>query len=377
LNIAIYIFFFQLAFARSFAIDTSIQVDNFSYNLTTLTEVEGVPWGMELIAADKLLVTIKSGKLLLYNLVTKKSVSVSGLPKVEISGQGGLLDVKKSPDFNSTQYLYFTYAKKVAKGKTTVLARAKWVNQNLANWQDLLITQTNSDKGEHFGSRISFDQTGHVYFTVGDRGQRDLAQSLSHHNGKVIRLKLDGSVPLDNPFSKTKNALPEIWSYGHRNPQGIFFDQSKKELWVIEHGPKGGDEINLVKAGNNYGWPLVSFGREYWGPKIGQGSATAPGITAPIHYFVPSIAPSSLLIYSGKLIKEWSGNFLAGALVLTHLNKIEFSGAGENRELKKEERFFENLKERIRQVIEAEDGSLYLATDSGKILQFNRETKKP
>lgn len=200
------------------------------------------------------------------------------------------------------------------------------------------------------------------------RGERDSAQNLSSHNGTIVRLNLDGSVPADNPFINQPGALPEIWSYGHRNPQGLAWDKTRNVLWEIEHGPRGGDEINRILPGRNYGWPVISYGKEYWAPiRVGEGTHKA-GMEQPVYYYVPSIAPGSLMIYSGNLFPAWRGYLFAGALALTHLNHIELNPAGQ---VVRENRWLTDLGERIRAVIGAPGGELILSTDSGRILMLS------
>jgi glucose/arabinose dehydrogenase len=282
-------------------------------------------------------------------------------------GQGGLLDVAVSPDYKSGDWIYFTYSKnRKGKGATT-LARARRRGKELVDWKDILITRSATDTGRHFGSRIAFDGAGHLFFTVGDRGHRPNGQDLSTHAGSVLRVRLDGSVPDNNPFLKNKKALPEIWSYGHRNPQGICYDSEHKRLWIIEHGPRGGDEINLLLGGLNYGWPTISYGKEYWGPfQVGEGTEKE-GMEQPVKVYTPSIAPGSLILYSGKAFPRWKGNLIAGALKLRHLNRVTLDKTGK---AVAEERLLEDLGERIRALIVSPEGWLYFSTDSGRILRI-------
>ena len=206
------------------------------------------------------------------------------------------------------------------------------------------------------------------FFGVGDRGERPNGQDLTNHAGSIIRLNLDGSIPQDNPFVNSNAALPEIWSYGHRNPQGLAFDEISNKLWEIEHGPRGGDEINLIKSGANYGWPVISYGKEYWGPlSVGEGTHRK-GMEQPIKYYVPSIAPGSLTIYSGNAFPMWKGNLFSGALILRHINRIVLNS--KNKAIK-EERLLEALDERIRAIAESPQGWLYFSTDSGKIYRLS------
>jgi glucose/arabinose dehydrogenase len=286
------------------------------------------------------------------------------------TGQGGLLDVAVPPDYTSGDWIYFTYSKE-QKGKgVTALARARRKGNRLVALEDLLVTRSASSTGRHFGSRIAFDGAGHLFFSVGDRGVRPNAQNLSTHAGSILRLDLNGNVPEDNPFVHQTGALPEIWSYGHRNPQGMFYDRNQQRLWSIEHGPRGGDEINLILPGLNYGWPIISYGKEYWNPlPVGEGTEKE-GMEQPVKFYVPSIAPGSLIAYSGKAFPDWKGNLFAGALKLTHLNRVEIDNTGS---AITEERLLVGLRERIRALTESPEGWLYLSTDSGKILRIRPE----
>jgi len=242
----------------------------------------------------------------------------------------------------------------------------------LVDWQDLLVTISVSSRAKHFGSRIAFDQEGHVFFGVGDRGDRHEAQNPGNHQGTIMRLNLDGSVPADNPYvgdvsGRDASARDEIWSYGHRNPQGMAYDPQHQRLWSIEHGPRGGDEINRVLPGRNYGWPVISHGKEYWGPiSIGEGTSKA-GMEQPYKVYIPSIAPGSLMLYHGDAFPGWQGSLFAGALKLRHLNRISLTNEGE---VTGEQRLLEDLDERIRAVIQGPQGWIYFSTDSGRILRI-------
>ncbi len=340
------------------------------YQLELLAEGLSIPWGMTLISSSELLITERSGSLKLLDLQSGRMSDISGLPAIFAKGQGGLLDIAASPDYSASHWIYFTYSKPIDGGGATTLARAKLANLKLYHWQDLLITRPASDSAQHFGSRITFDQAGYVYFGVGDRGERENSQNLSNHAGTLLRLNLDGSIPVNNPFYTHGTALPEIWSYGHRNPQGLFYDKTRKVLWEIEHGPRGGDEINIIQPGLNYGWPIISYGKEYWGPfQVGE-STEKEGMEQPFKYYIPSIAPSSLLVYQGDAFPKWRGDLFAGALVLTHLNRIQLTSNGESMKEAKEERLLVELGERIRNVIESKEGWLYISVDSGKILKL-------
>lgn len=325
------------------------------------------PWGMAFLSANEIIITEKKGSLKLLNLDSGKLTSITGLPKIKTTGQGGLMDVAVAKNYTAADWIYFTYSKDQDGLSVTTLARAKLNGHQLEQWQDLLITQSAAKSGRHFGSRIAFDNADHLFFSVGDRGKRSNGQNLTSHAGSILRLKLDGTVPADNPFVGNDKALPEIWSYGHRNPQGLSYDASTNQLWAIEHGPRGGDEINLIKAGHNYGWPILSHGLEYANPApVGEGTERE-GMESPVKVYIPSIAPSSLLIYSGKAFPGWKDNLFAGALVLKHLNRVVIDQDGNAID---EQRLLETLDARIRAVVESPEGWIYLLTDNGRILRI-------
>ncbi len=331
----------------------------------------GIPWGMSFLSANHLLVTDRNGAVRLVEIgidsVRGRVSRLNNVPDVLAKGQGGMLDIAVSPNYEKDGWIYFTYVKEVKGQGATVLSRAKLVARTFSNWQELLVTKSTTQESRHFGSRIAFDEHGHVFFAVGDRGVRKNAQDLSNHAGSIIRLNLDGSVPEDNPFSKNKQLLPEVWSYGHRNPQGLAYDAENERLWSIEHGPRGGDEINLIHPGANYGWPTISYGKEYWGPiAVGEGTH-GEGMEQPVKVYTPSIAPGSLLLYSGDALPDWKGNLLSGALKLHHINRIVLSKQGG---VLKEERLLEDLDERIRALAQSPQGWLYFSTDSGKIFRL-------
>jgi len=341
-----------------------IESEKVTFVLEKVIEGLGVPWGMTFIADDQLLITEREGNIKLYDTQSKTLTPLQGAPQVFAEGQGGLLDVAVPADFKPGAWIYFTFVRDSNDEGVTVLARAKLTGNKLEQWQDLLETQSATDTGFHFGSRIAFDEKGHVYFGVGDRGDRLNSQELSNHAGSVMRLTRDGRIPQDNPFIDRDDVLPEIWSYGHRNPQGMAYDAEHKRLWLIEHGPRGGDEINLVLPGRNYGWPVISYGKEYWGPMaVGEGTHRE-GMEQPVKQYTPSIAPGSLLLYSGKAFPAWRGNLFAGALKLKHINRVSLSEDGK---AIGEERLLTSLDERIRALAESPQGWIWFSTDSGKV----------
>ncbi len=325
------------------------------------------PWALTEVVPGKLLISQKAGSFVIFDVASRQLTPVAGAPVVVYDGQGGLLDVAVPPDYKPGGWVYYTFSQPMSAGAVTALARSRYNPRSnmLTDRQVLLSTRSSSDTSRHFGSRIAFDAS-HVFFTVGDRGVRENGQDLSTHAGSILRLKRDGSIPDDNPFVGQAGALPEIWSYGHRNPQGITFDD-RGQLWAIEHGPRGGDELNLISAGKNYGWPEVSQGKEYWGP-FDVGVKSKAGMEAAAKVYVPSIAPGSLhFVRSDKYGLQ--GDLLAGALKLTHLNRILMADG----RVVGEERLFSERGQRLRDVYEDGEGALWIVTDSGELWMLEPE----
>lgn len=329
------------------------------------SDLKDVIWSIEFLDDDNLIFTEKSGKLRTLNLKSKKVSTISGVPESHVWGQGGLMDIHLRPDFKTSKVLYLSYTKKVGDAYTTAVAMGKLNGAKLTEVKEIFVANHPNRNHQHFGSRIVNDEKGFIYFSVGDRGERHLAQSLSADQGKIHRLKLDGSIPKDNPFAKNKEARKTIWSYGHRNPQGMVYDFKTGTLWEQEHGPRGGDEINRVQKGLNYGWPVITYGREYSGPKIGD--THKRGMEQPVYHYTPSIAPSGLEIYRGKAFPKWQGDLFSGALKLTHVNHLQMSTT---QKPLREKRLLEDLAERVRDVRQGPDGFLYFSTDSGKIFRM-------
>jgi len=345
---------------------TFLNAKNVEFKVEVIVSNLSIPWGMTFLDDKRMLLTQRNGSIFILNVQTKKLTPILNRPNIYHYKQGGMLDVQISPNYKKDAWIYFTYVKKLNGLGVTTLSRAKLKNNRLYSLQELLVTKSATKTGAHFGSRITFDEDGHLYFSVGDRGVRRNGQDLNTHAGSILRLNLDGTVPKDNPFVN-RDGLDEIYSYGHRNPQGLFYDKLSKKLYSIEHGPRGGDEINIIKKGKNYGWATISYGKEYFSfEPVGIGTHHK-GMEQPIKVYTPSIAPSSLIVYSGKLFKHYKGNLFSGALVLKHLNRIVL---GKNSKVLKEERLLKNLDERIRNVIESPNGYLYISTDSGKILRL-------
>lgn len=329
----------------------------------------GVIWAMELTSPDEIIFTEREGKLSLLNLQTKQLTPIKWPAAILIAGvgQGGLLDVKLHPRFSRNRLLFLTYAKQVAeKQYTTVLASARLQKNRLQDFQELFVANWPSSNTSHFGSRIAI-RNDELFFSVGDRGERKYAQQLDRDQGKIHRLKLDGSIPRDNPFNSIPLARKSIYSYGHRNPQGLVFHPQTGELWEHEHGPRGGDEVNRIQKGANYGWPVISYGKEYWGPvQVGEGT-TKPGMEQPHKYYTPSIAPSGMAFYQGELFPRWRGGLFLGSLAYTHLNHLIFS----EQQIIRENRLLESLQMRVREVLVGPRGYVYLSTDGGSILRLS------
>ncbi len=337
-----------------------------SFKAEVLTELDDVIWGFDFLPDGKILITQRSGEIFIFQPKIQKAIRVKGGPKVVARGQGGLLDIAIHPNFKENAFIFLSYAKKVGSKYTTAIARAKWNGKSLENLKDIFVAKPAFSTTHHYGSRIVFPDEEHLFFSVGDRGNRDLAQSLSTDNGKIHRIRINGKIPKDNPFVSNKKARPSIWSYGHRNPQGLALHPATKELWEQEHGPRGGDEINLIKKGKNYGWPIITYGREYHGPKIGKGITKKKGMEQPVYYYVPSIAPSGFAIYSGDLFKHWQNSFFSGALALQHLNRLDLNKPKKQQE----ERLLSNLNYRVRNVKVSADGYLYISTDNSLLIRL-------
>ena len=338
-------------------------------NLKEALKDQGIIWGMVFLNKDELLFTEREGFLKKLNLKTKKLTPLDlKIPELYVGGQGGLLDLALHPEFQKNRLIYLTCSIKLKKGlKTTALVRGKLEGNKVRDLKILFKAQDFYKTSHHFGSRIVFDDKGHLFMTVGDRGKKKKAQDLNSHLGKLLRMDEEGRALKDNPFFKRKGAKKEIYTYGHRNPQGLDIHPETRKIYLQEHGPRGGDELNLIKRGRNYGWPVVTFGRAYSGLKIGEGTHKK-GMEAPLKHWTPSIAPSGLMIYSGKKFKSLRGDVFSGALVLRHVSKLKITKKG----LVKEKRLFEDLSERFRSVVESPSGEIFFGTDSGKILKLSQ-----
>lgn len=329
------------------------------------------PWSMAFLPDGRILVTERPGRLRIVSREGALSPPVNGVPEVHASGQGGLLDVILDTDFAQSRRIFFSYAEPDGEGKAGTAVASAVLNGNRLEDVKVIFRQHPKVKGDnHWGSRLLLSPQGHLFVTTGDRwDHRDKAQKLDNHMGKVLRIHTDGTVPKDNPFVKTAGALPEIWSLGHRNMQGATWNAERNTLWIHEHGPRGGDEINEAAAGKNYGWPVVSYGRNYDFTEVGEGITTQDGMEQPLFYWDPSIAPSGMVLYTGNVYPQWKGSLFVGALAGQALVRLYVDDTC----ISGEERLFEaELGERIRDVRQAPDGHLYILTDSeeGRIIRI-------
>jgi len=334
------------------------------------------PWAIAFLPDGDMLVTERAGRLRLISNGTLDPLPVSGTPQVKTTVLGGLLDVELHPDFARNRTVYLSYAKGHEDGSrsTTAIARAMLNANTLVGLQDIFVANSWSASPTNFGGRMAFGQDGKLYMTIGERQEEYRAQDLMDHGGKVIRLNDDGSVPADNPFAGRDDVLPEIFAYGVRSPQGLALNPATGELWENEHGPLGGDEINIIRAGGNYGWPLVTFGLDYDGVAISD-QTSAPGLEAPFMYWIPSIAISGISFYHADLFSRWQGNVFVGAMIMGrtprtgHVQRITFSDEGVPLA---REPLLMDLHQRIRDVQPGPDGSLYVLTDHdpGAILRI-------
>lgn len=317
------------------------------------------PWGLVFLPDGRMLVTERPGRLRIVSANGQLSAPLSGVPAVAARGQGGLLDVALAPDFAQSRVIYLSYAEPGEAGSAgTTVARARFSDEGLSDVQVIFRQEPKLTGGAHFGSRLVFTPDGYLFITTGERGQGHLSQDLSRHQGKLIRLRPDGTVPPDNPFVGRANARPEIWSYGHRNLQGAALHPETGALWTVEHGAMGGDELNIPRPGLNYGWPVITYGRDYSGAAISEGTAKE-GMEQPVHYWDPSIAPSGLLFYTGDRFPRWRGNLFVGALNFQLLARLELTGD----RVVAEERLLQGYRQRIRDVRQGPDGYIYLLTD--------------
>jgi aldose sugar dehydrogenase len=340
--------------------DTQIRIE-------IVTDGISVPSGMAFLPDGSLLVTDRSsGKLISIDISNGKKTMVGSVPTVTSEGDGGLHDIFPHPDFQANHKVFFIYSFKIGDGFSLALESAVLKDNNLTDRKRLFACRPFYNVASFYGSRVVW-QDGYLFMTTGvGKLMQDSAQLLSNHLGKVMRIKEDGSVPRDNPFVNTPGALPEIWCYGNRNGQGLTINPFTKDIWENEHGPKGGDEINIIKAGKNYGWPVISYGLEYDGTPVGEGLRAKEGMEQPVYHYTPSIAPSGMEFYTGDAFPMWKGNLFLGGMVLTHLNRLVVK----DNKVVHEERLLKEHKWRVRSVRQGPDGFLYLGIDGGMIVRI-------
>ncbi|MAU62125.1 MAG: hypothetical protein CMI62_15505 [Parvibaculum sp.] len=367
--------------APALALDETFRTEEAEIRVETLAQGLEHPWGLAFLPDGNFLVTERPGFLRIVTPEGKIGNAIYGVPDVDARGQGGLLDVALDPDFEENRLVYLSYAErgegpenKNANG--TAVARGRLTESMSPQLQDVEVIfrqQPKEPSTLHFGSRLVFDNEGHLFIALGERSKKEFrgqAQDLDSHLGKVVRIRPDGAVPEDNPFIGKEGALPEIWSYGHRNQQGAALHPETGKLWTNEHGPRGGDELNMPEAGRNYGWPVVSYGTEYSGLPVGSGESSAPGMEEPVHYWVPSIGTSGLAFYTGDAVPGWKGNAFVGGLARPGLYRLVLDGE----KVTHEEPMLRELGLRIRDVRQGPDGALYLLTDEedGQILRITK-----
>ncbi len=334
--------------------------DKHEFRIVSVAKGLDHPWGLAFLPGGDMLVTERSGQLRVVRDGKLDPKPISGVPdNIAASGQGGLLDVVLHPDFENNQLVYLSYAGRGQGGSNTEVARGKFTGERLENLEVIFRATPKTRGSGHFGSRLVFAPDGTLYITTGDRRQIQESQNLGNHIGTILRIRDDGSVPPDNPFVGRDDARPEIYSYGHRNGQGMVLRPGTDTIWMHEHGAQGGDEVNIVRPGANYGWPVITYGVDYGGGKISD-KTSAPGMEQPVIYWDPSIAPSGMAFYDGDRFPNWQGDIFVGALKQTHLRRLEMEGD----KVVAQEELLEDLGARIRDVRSGPDGNIYVLTDS-------------
>ena len=342
------------------AVAQTYEATDHAYRVVTIADGLEHPWGLAFLPGGDLLVTERPGRLRVIRDGTLVRRPIGGTPEVWAQGQGGLLDVALHPDFESNQWVYLSYSKPLSGDRaTTAVLRGRFDGRDLLDVEEIIEARTHSTRGVHFGSRIVFDGNGYMFVSVGERGMMEEAQDRSNHHGTILRLHDDGRVPDDNPFVGVPGVLPEIYAYGVRNPQGLTLHPETGALWDTEHGARGGDEINLIEPGRNYGWPRITWGINYDGQPINGGLREQEAMEQPLHYWVPSIATSGLAIYAGDAFPAWKGSAFVGGLAGAQLARVMFDGTTAT----SEETLLARYGRRIRDVRDGPDGFIYLLID--------------
>ena len=347
------------------------------YEVQIIAQGLSNPWAVASLPDGRLIITEKKGNLRIVSTTGVVGDAITGFPDVDSRGQGGLLDVVTAPDFNTNRMLYFTlaeFAKNKKDGSVTAVGKGKLSadEKRIENFEIIFRAIPYFDNSMHFGSRIVFDKKGNIFVSTGERSDmktRPAAQLLDNGYGKIVYITTDGKPVKGNPFISNSNALPEIYSYGHRNVQGLDIHPTTGDLWASEMGPKGGDEINLIKPGKNYGWPTIGYGIEYNGKKVGSGITQKDGMEQPVYYWDPVLSPSGMTFYSSDIIAEWTDNLFIGGLSSKHIARIVL----ENNKVVGEERLLENENQRFRDVETGKDGALYAVTDEGRLYRISKK----
>lgn len=343
-------------------------------SVTVLNNKLDNPWAISQMPDGRFLITQNSGTMVILQANGTLARTITGLPKVDDSGQGGLLDVTLAPDFAKSRMVYFAYSEPQGKGVLLAIAKGKLAaNETSLENQTIIYRATPAHTGKlQYGSRIVFDKNGNLFVSTGERSDKSIrvqAQYLNSSLGKILHLTPDGKAVPNGPFAKTPNARPEIYSYGHRNPDGLAINPQTGELWEAEFGPRGGDEVNLIKPGKNYGWPIITYGTEYSGQKVGEGITQKEGMTQPVYYWNPSISPGTMAFYNSSIIEEWKGNLFIGGLGGSHISRLVIR----NNKVVGEERLFADKDERWRDMEQGKDGAFYAVTDSGKLYKIAKK----
>ncbi len=344
------------------------------YEVKIIAEGLSKPWSVASLPDGRLAITEKAGNMRIASTEGEVSGKITGFPEVDDRSQGGLLDVAPAPDFETSRMLYFTFAEKKPHGSLTAVGKGKLSadETRIENFQIIYRAIPYFDNSMHFGSRIVFDKNGNIFVSTGERSDlatRPKAQLLDNGYGKVIHITPEGKPVDGNPFADVEGALPEIYSYGHRNPQGLAIHPVTGDLWLSEMGPRGGDELNLIKRGRNYGWPVISYGIEYDGNPVGDGITQKEGMEQPVYYWDPVLSPSGMTFYSSGIIPEWKNNLFIGGLSSKHIARLVIS----NQRVVGEERLLADENQRFRDITEGKDGALYAVTDEGRLYRISKK----
>lgn len=344
--------------------DEIVSTDKLKVKLNVIVSDLDIPWGLGFLPNGDLLITERDGDMIRYNPVTGLH-PISGVPEVKAAGQGGLLDVELHPDFEQNNFVYLSYSKPVGSDATTAILRAQLKEDQLVNAKDIFVAEPAVSTKRHYGSRLEFDRDGYLFFSVGDRGRRDdHPQYLSNGSGKIHRIHDDGSIPADNPFVNDGDAVGSIWSYGHRNPQGLVMNPETGVMWANEHGPRGGDEVNEIEKGKNYGWPVISYGINYSGTKFTD-ITEKEGMLQPKHYWVPAIGVCGMAFIDGDRYPAWQGDIMNGSLAFGYVHRLEMDG----NKVIAEEKLFKEIG-RVRDIKMSPDGFLYITAENpGRVIR--------